>query len=116
MPLADAREHRRDAFKRIAASTDPSDARKAEKAGHLRRPEAQTLADAGKPGPGTFKHVAREWLATVHEAEVSAGHADRTRVCLEQGAFLWLGRRPIGEIEAPELLQCLRRVEAPRRD
>jgi integrase len=112
VPLADARERRRDAFKRIAAGTDPSEARKAEKAGHLRRREAQALADAGKPGPGTFEHVAREWLVTVHEAKVSAGHADRTRIRLEQDAFPWLGRRPIGEIEAPELLQCLRRVEA----
>ena len=64
------------------------------------------------PGAGTFEYVAREWLATVHEAKVSEGHADRTRIRLEQDVFPWLGRRPIGEIEAPELLQCLRRVEA----
>ena len=43
---------------------------------------------------------------------MSEGHAERTRIRLEQDAFPWLGRRPIAEIEAPELLQCLRRVEA----
>ena len=26
--------------------------------------------------------------------------------------FPWLGRCPIGEMEAPELLECLRRIEA----
>jgi hypothetical protein len=31
---------------------------------------------------------------------------------LEQDAFPWLGRRPVGEIEPPELLACLRRIEA----
>ena len=96
----------------IAAGVDPSEARKAAKANRDRQREAQALADAGKPGPGTFEFIAREWLSTVHEAKVTAGHADRTRIRLEQDAFPWLGCRPIGEIEAPELLQRLRRVEA----
>ncbi|WP_155935889.1 phage integrase central domain-containing protein [Methylibium sp. T29-B] len=74
--------------------------------------EAQALAAAGLPGPGTFEHVAREWLTTVHQVKVSAGHAERTRIRLEQDVFPWLGRRPIAELEAPELLTCLRRVEA----
>ena len=67
---------------------------------------------AGLPGQGTFEHVAREWLTTAHEAKVSAGHSERTRIRLEQDAFPWLGRRAIAEIEAPELLQVLRKVEA----
>ncbi len=66
----------------------------------------------GKPGPGSFEFVAREWLATVHEATVSAGHAERTRIRFEQDAFPWLGRRPIAEIDAPDVLACLRRVTA----
>lgn len=48
----------------------------------------------------------------MHEAKVSAGHPERTRIRLEQDAFPWIGSRPIGEIEAPELLQALSRVEA----
>ena len=100
------------ARKLIAAGGDPSAARKTDKAERAQAREAQALADAGLPGPGTFEHVAREWLTTVHEAKVSAGHAERTRIRLEQDAFPWIGRRPIRELEAPEVLQCLRRVEA----
>ena len=108
--LKTARERRNEARKLIAAGADPGEARKAGKATQAARAEAQALADAGKPGRGTFEHVARDWLATVHKAKVSAGHADRTFIRFEQDAFPWLGRRPIAEIEAPELLAILRRV------
>ncbi len=110
--LRDARDKREVARKLIAAGGDPSAARKTDKAQRALKREAQALAEAGKPGLGTFEHVAREWLTTVHEAKVTEGHAERTRIRLERDAFPWLGRRLIGEIEAPELLQCLRRVEA----
>lgn len=110
--LALAREKADKARKMVAASIDPSEARKVEKRAFDDRRQAERLQDAGLPGPGTFEHVAREWLTTIHEAKVSAGHADRTRIRLEQDAFPWIGRRQIREIEAPELLQCLRRVEA----
>ena len=110
--LADARARRDDARKLIGAGTDPSEQRKATKAATAAKDEAGRLAADGKPAAGTFEHVAREWLATVHDVKVSTGHAERTRICLEQDAFPWLGRKPIGAIEAPELLACLRRVEA----
>lgn len=110
--LAQARQRRDDARRGAAAGADPSEARKAEKAERTAAAEAAQLAAEGKPAPGTFEAVAREWLTTVHEAKVSAGHAERTRIRLEQDAFPWLGRRPIAEIEAPELLQALRKVEA----
>lgn len=108
--LREARERRDAAKKLIAAGVDPSDARKADKAGRARQREAQALADAGLPGPGSFEQVTREWLATIHEARVSVGHAQRTRIRFEQDAFPFIGRRPLGEIEAPELLAVLRRV------
>lgn len=108
--LALARKKADEARKLIAAGTDPSAARKADKAERGRQAEAQQLADAGLPGPGSFEAVARDWLATVHEHKVSAGHAERTRIRFEQDAFPWLGRRPIAEIDAPELLLILRRV------
>ena len=110
--LRDARARRDEARKLIAAGGDPSEARKAEKVERKTQRDAQALAEAGMPSIGTFEHVGREWLAHVHEVKVSAGHAERTRIRLEQDAFPWLGRRPISEIEAPELLACLRRVEA----
>jgi integrase len=110
--LAEARQRRIDARALIAAGTDPSEQRKATKEEKAVQAEAARLADAGLPGPGTFEYVAREWLITNHEVKVSPGHAERTRIRLEQDVFPWLGRRPIAEIEAPDLLQCLRRVEA----
>ena len=110
--LAMGRERREKVRRQVAAGIDPSQARKAAKATDARQAETQALEAAGLPGPGTFEAVAREWIANVHEAAVSAGHAERTRIRLEQMAFPWVGRRPIDELEAPELLECLRRIEA----
>ena len=47
----------------------------------------------------------------MHGVKVSDGHADRTRIRLEQDVFPWIGRRPVGSIKPSELLACLRRVE-----
>ena len=110
--LKDARQRRDASRKLIAAGGDPGQQRKADKAVVAEKAEVTRLADAGLPGPGTFEHVARDWLVTVHEAKVSAGHAERTRIRFEQDAFPWIGRRPVAEIDAPELLATLRRVTA----
>ena len=110
--LAEARAKCEDAKKLIAAKIDPSESRKAEKASQAVKAETQRLAAAGLPGPGTFEHTARDWLKTIHEAKVSAGHSERTRIRFEQDVFPWIGRRPIAEIESPELLECIRRIEA----
>jgi hypothetical protein len=110
--LALARDKADAARKLIAEGLDPSDARKDDKAARARAQESRMLADAGLPEPGTFEAVARDWLATVHQAKVGAGHADRTRIRFEQDAFPYIGRRAIGEIDAPELLLVLRRVTA----
>ncbi|MBB2485719.1 integrase arm-type DNA-binding domain-containing protein [Mitsuaria sp. WAJ17] len=110
--LAQARVKRDEARRLVADGQDPSAVRQEAKAEAQRKRQAERLADAGLPPEGSFEAVAREWLKTVHEVKVSAGHAERTRIRLEQDAFPWLGRRPIAEIEAPELLQALRKVEA----
>jgi len=112
LTLAEARQRRREVLKQLANGTDPSAARKAGKLQRNQERASQALADAGLPGLGTFEAVAREWLTRIHEIKVSVGHAERTRIRLEQDAFPWLGRRPVGDIEPPELLACLRRVEA----
>ena len=110
--LADARKRRDDARKLIAAKIDPSHERKADKAARATRAKDKALADAGLPGLGTFEHVARDWLKMVHEPKVSDGHSERTRIRFEQDVFPWLGRRQLGKIESPELLECLRRIES----
>lgn len=110
--LADARRKRDDARKLLANESDPGEVLKAAKATQLTTAEAARMVAKGLPVAGTFEFVAREWLTTIHEHKVSAGHAVRTKTRLEQNIFPWLGARPIGEIEAPDLLQALRRVEA----
>ena len=98
--LKAAREARDGARSQLAAGIDPGAARKAIKAARIDAP-----ADS-------FEAVAREWLTSIHGAKVSEGHAERTRIRLEQDVFPWLGAQRLGEIKAPELLACLRRVEA----
>lgn len=110
--LALARDKADKAHELVAAGVDPSDVRKADKVAHADRRQEEKREAAGLPGAGTLEAVAREWLAVVHQAKVSAGHADRTRVRFEQDVFPWLGRRPVAEVDAPELLACLRRVLA----
>lgn len=109
--LAQARVKRDEARRLVAEGQDPSAVRQEAKAETQRRLEAERLADAGLPPVGSFEAVAREWLARVHQVKVSPGHAERTRIRLEQDAFPWIGRQPIAEVEAPELLKVLRRVE-----
>jgi integrase len=108
--LAAARKRRDDARKLIADGIDPSEQRKAEKASRAAKAEADRLVAEGQYAPGAFGHVAREWLSQVHEHKVSAGHAERTRIRLDNEVLPWLGATPIGSIEAPDLLTCLRRV------
>lgn len=110
--LKDARIKAAEAREVVSKGLDPSEQRQVDKADTLRQREAERLADAGLPALNSFEAVARDWLKTVHEVKVSAGHAERTRIRLEQDAFPWIGRKPIAEIEAPELLAMLRRVEA----
>ncbi len=109
--LSDARSRRDEARKQVAGGIDPSVLRKDEKRERAVRAVAEKAVANGEAAPGTFEAVAREWLSTVHEAKVSAGHAERTRIRLENDVFPWIGARPIGAIEAPELLAALRKIE-----
>lgn len=110
--LALARKKADDARKLVRQGIDPSEARKAAKAVVVRDREATRLADAGLPPADSFEAVAREWLASVHAAKVTEGHAERTRIRLEQDVFPWVGRQPVDGIKPADLLACLRRVEA----
>lgn len=96
--LKDARQRRDDARKLLENGTDPSESRKAGK-------RAERLAAAN-----SFEVVAREWFEK-HMAGRSESHKERTLNRLEGDIFPWIGKRPISEIEAPELLECLRRIE-----
>jgi len=95
--LKAAREKRDAARRQLAAGIDPGEARKAEK-----------LAQAGAE---SFEVIAREWHAKFSPGWV-ASHGDRIMRRLEMDVFPWLGKRPIADIRAPELLTALRRIES----
>ncbi len=110
--LAAARRRADEVRRMVAEGVDPSAVRKADKSEVARQLVEESRAEAGLAPLGSFEAVAREWLATIHGAKVSDGHSERTRIRLEQDVFPWLGRVPIDDIRPPQLLECLRRVEA----
>lgn len=97
--LVKARAKREKAREQLADGIDPSSAKREEKA-VLRTSTENTL-----------KTIALEWHST-KESGWSRTHADTTMDRMEKNIFPWLGNRPITEIEAPELLTTLRRIEA----
>lgn len=97
--LADAREKRNAARKKIAAGIDPGEVKKAQKAAAFALTE------------NSFEIIAREWH-TKFSSSWSPCHADTTIGRLLLDVFPVLGPRPIAEIKAPELLAMLRRIES----
>lgn len=96
--LAMAREKRDNARKALASEVDPSATKKAIKA-------AKQSKDMN-----SFEAVAREWLATKMQTK-SEGYRNNVLRRFELYLFPWIGKRPIAEINAPELLDAVRRVE-----
>lgn len=96
--LSAAREAREDAKRELAAGRDPSAVKRQRKAATVTELE------------NTFRSVALEW----HEkwrggrTEFYAGQILRR---LELDIFPAIGNRPISEIDAPEILSLLRKVE-----
>ena len=102
--LADARERRDAARKRLANGIDPMAERKAEKL----KETTQAV--------GSFNSVAALWLEHWRDGK-SARHADSVERRMKADILPCLGVRPIAEIEAPELVSMVtppRRREGPR--
>ena len=96
--LKEARNRRDSERKHLASGIDPGANRKAVKA---------SRADSVE---NSFEVVAREWIvkrSTIWEPS----HSSKIIRRLELDIFPWLGKRPISEIKAPELLTALRRIE-----
>lgn len=96
--LSEARKRREEAREQVAMGIDPGEARKASKAAH-----AESTANS-------FEVVAREWIGKQKNKWTPANTTVVTRQ-LEINAFPWIGKRPISELKAPELLKILRRME-----
>jgi integrase len=97
--LADARQRREDAKKLLASDVDPGETKKAQKS-------AQGEQDAN-----TFEVIAREWHSKYSHTWVPS-HALHKLERLEKNVFPWIGRRPIKELTAPDVLAVLRRMES----
>lgn len=96
--LAEAREKRNAARKVLAAGIDPSQDRKD------RKRKAVINAE------NTFETIAREWHSQNVE-KWSEVHSRNVMRRLEIDIFPYLGKRPIADISAPELLEILRKIE-----
>lgn len=97
--LQEAREKRAQARKLLTEGNDPSEHKKAQKAA-LKEAHANS-----------FEAIAWDWFKTKIEP-LSESHASRTRAYLEKDLTPYMGKKPIALVTAPELLKCLRRIEA----
>jgi integrase len=97
--LKEARAKRDAAKALVASGVDPSENRKAAKAGRTER------------AANSFEVVAREWLAKF-SATWAPNHRDRVVRLFERDIFPWLGGNAVSTIAAPELLSVLRTIEA----
>ena len=96
--LKGARERRDEARRLLAQGIDPATVRKNEK--------SQVVAEGE-----TFERIAREWWAKFKPSWTTS-HADKIMRRFERDIFPWMGNRPIREINAPELLAVIRRIES----
>lgn len=96
--LAKAREARDSAKRLLADGVDPS---------AQKRRDRLALKAAGD---ATFKAIALEYLDNRRHT-LTPLYADQLLRRLEADVFPYLGTRPIAEIDAPELLDVLRRIE-----
>ena len=94
--LKEARERRDNSRKMIRDGIDPSEAKKAQK--------------ASASGADSFESIAREWFEKFSKTW-TLSHGSRILRRLERDIFPWIGKRPIVEVKAPELLTVLRRIE-----
>lgn len=97
--LAQVRKKHGEARQLLADGIDPGAARKAQK--------AALFAD----NENAFELVAREWHEKQSQTWVPS-HSVRILRRLEADVFPWLGKTPVDSITAPDLLQCLRRIES----
>ena len=100
--LADARERRDEAKRLVKDGRDPVVERRVQK------------LTAGVGNGTTFKAIAEEWLERIE----SEGRAEKTLSKIRwllSFAYPIIGRRPINEITAPELLAALRTLELRER-
>ena len=94
--LKTARDRRYLARKQVADGMDPSEIRQAQK--------------ASRGDEFSFETIAREWHMR-NKAKWSKHYGEQILVRLEKDVFPWLGGRHVDDINPPDVLKCLRRIE-----
>lgn len=97
--LVEAREARAKARKLVKAGIDPVAAKRDSEAEH-----AAVTQD-------TFEVIGRQWHMK-KSAKWAEGHSKRVLQRLEGDVFPTIGKRPIRELKAPEILAMLQKIEA----
>ncbi|HLB42553.1 MAG TPA: integrase arm-type DNA-binding domain-containing protein [Gammaproteobacteria bacterium] len=97
--LSEARNARDNARKKLADKIDPGLAKQVSK------------RSAKEAAENSFEVIAREWYIKF-STKWSPSHGERILRRLEKDIFPWIGKRPVNEITAPELLNVLRRMES----
>jgi len=109
--LGMARDKAEEARKLVAQGVDPSAVRKAARAANVDAHEASKRAAAGLPALESFEHVAREWYE-VRRGDWAVSYGVKIIARLEADVFPYIGARQVAQIDPPELLKVLRRIEA----
>ena len=99
VPLKAARERRDEARRLLADGIDPGEHKKAHK-----NARADAIANS-------FEAVAREWYSKMLPTW-TPDHADKIIKRFERDVFPWIGGKPIADLNAPEVLTTVRRIEA----
>ncbi|AOL04229.1 MULTISPECIES: integrase arm-type DNA-binding domain-containing protein [Burkholderia] len=97
--LQTARKRRTEARERLAGGADPGEVKKADK-------RAAKLAASN-----SFEAVALAWMEE-RRASVEPAQYEKTLARFRNDVFPWIGKRPIAEIDAPEVLTLLKRIDS----
>ncbi len=106
--LREARDKVFEAKKKLANNIDPSAEKLAIRASLVEQKEEQVQDEASR-----FEAVARDWFEKHSKSlKWEENHASKILGRLENDIFPWLGKRPIAEITAQELLGVIRKIES----
>lgn len=97
--LSEAREQHSEARKQLAKEIDPGILKQVSK-----RSDRLSIENS-------FEAIAREWFAK-YSPGWAKSHSIKILSRLEKNVFPWVGKNAIAEIEPPQLLSILRRIEA----
>jgi integrase len=109
--LADARDKAEKARANVAKGIDPSDTRKADKAGRILAAENKKRRDAGLPVVGSFEDITRQWLVSIKHQLTELTYHKKTKR-FEHHVFPVIGGMDIGAVTSPDVFNVANRLIA----